>query len=110
MTWHMAARTGDLQEGAVVGTQVAGQPVALYCVGGEFFATGNICTHAHACMSDGYLEDDIIECPLHQARFNVRTGAVLCGPTRVPLRTYPVKREEDQLFVDLPTTEAVSAS
>lgn len=109
MTWHIAARTGELQEGEVVGTQVAGQPVALYCIGGEFFATQNICTHAHACMSDGYLEDGVIECPLHQARFDVRTGAVISGPTRVPLLSYPVKREADQLLVDLPTIEAVAA-
>jgi nitrite reductase/ring-hydroxylating ferredoxin subunit len=53
-------------------------------------------------MSDGYLEDGVIECPLHQARFDVRTGRVLSGPTDVPLATYPVRLEEDRLLVQLP--------
>jgi nitrite reductase/ring-hydroxylating ferredoxin subunit len=102
MTWCVAALAGDLREGEVLGTRVAGQPVALYRLDGEVFATHDICTHAEACMSDGYLEDGVIECPLHQARFDVRTGRVLSGPTDVPLATYPVRLEEDRLLVQMP--------
>lgn len=109
MTWHTAAQRSDLEEGEVFGTEIAGQPVAIYCLGGEFFATHNICTHAHACMSDGYLEDGVIECPLHQARFDIRTGRVLSGPTRVPLASYAIKVEDGQVLVDLPPVASPAA-
>lgn len=104
MAWHIAACARELQEGEVLGVRVAEQPVALYRIGGEVFASHNICTHAHACLSDGYLEaqDGIIECPLHQAQFDVRTGKVLSGPTRKPLPVYPVREQDDEIHVDLP--------
>jgi 3-phenylpropionate/trans-cinnamate dioxygenase ferredoxin subunit len=53
-------------------------------------------------MSEGYLEDGCIECPLHQARFDIRTGAAMCAPATEPLRTYPVKREGDEIFIGAP--------
>jgi 3-phenylpropionate/trans-cinnamate dioxygenase ferredoxin component len=71
----------------------------LYRSEGEFFATDNRCTHAEALMSEGYLEDGCIECPLHQARFDIRTGAALCAPATEPLRTYPVKREGEEIYI-----------
>ncbi|MBL0419196.1 non-heme iron oxygenase ferredoxin subunit [Ramlibacter sp. AW1] len=110
MTWHVAAQASDLQEGDVLGTVVAGQPVALYRVDGEVFATHNICTHAQACMSDGYLEDGIIECPLHQAQFDVRTGQVISGPTKVPLPCYRARVDGEQVLVELPADGAAPSA
>jgi len=109
MTWHAAARADELREGEVLGLVLGGLPVALYRVDGEVFATHNICTHAHACMSDGYLDGGVIECPLHQAQFDVRTGRVIGGPTRVPLATYPARVEGGQVLVDLPAAPAAGA-
>lgn len=106
MVWHTAACAHHVNEGQVLGTTVAERPVALYRIDGEVFASHNICTHSHACMSDGYLENGVIECPLHQATFDVRTGKVLSGPTRVPLPVYPVRMQGDQIQVDLPAEPA----
>jgi nitrite reductase/ring-hydroxylating ferredoxin subunit len=108
MTWHAAVSADELREGEVLGLALGGLPVALYRLDGEVFATHDICTHAHACMSEGYLEDGVIECPLHQARFDVRTGRVLSGPTRVPLATYPARTEGGQVLVDLPAAPAAA--
>ncbi|MDO9434404.1 non-heme iron oxygenase ferredoxin subunit [Hydrogenophaga sp.] len=110
MAWHTAACAQHLREGEVLGTTVAQQPVALYRIDGEVYASHNICTHAHACLSDGYLEDGVIECPLHQAQFDVRTGKVLSGPTRVALQIYPVRVDGEDILVDLPGEAVVAAA
>ena len=73
-TWHAAASVGELREGEPLGVEIAGRHVALYRIGSEFYATGNICTHAEALLSDGMLDGCEIECPLHMGRFDIRTG------------------------------------
>jgi len=55
------------------------------------FAVDNICTHALARMSEGYLKGNRITCPLHGATFDVRTGAVLGGPATMPLAAYQTR-------------------
>jgi 3-phenylpropionate/trans-cinnamate dioxygenase ferredoxin subunit len=104
MNWIRIASASDLQDDEVLGLTVGGARIALYRSQGEFYATDNRCTHAEALMSEGYLEDGCIECPLHQARFDIRTGAALCAPATEPLRTYPVKREGDEIFVGAPAS------
>jgi len=99
MNWIRVASVSDLQNDEVLGFSHGVFRIALYRSEGEFFATDNRCTHAEALMSDGYLEDGCIECPLHQARFDIRTGAALCAPATLPLRTYPVRREGDDIYV-----------
>jgi naphthalene 1,2-dioxygenase ferredoxin component len=99
--WARAASRGDLPEGEVLGVDIAGRSIALYDVDGEVFATDNICTHAYARLSDGWLDDDLIECPLHAARFNVRTGKVLDPPATEDLKTYPVRVVGDEIQVKL---------
>lgn len=99
MKWIRIASASDLKDDEVLGFSHGASRIALYCSEGEFFATDNRCTHAEALMSDGYLEDGCIECPLHQARFDIRTGAALCAPATAPLRTYPVRREGNDIYV-----------
>ncbi|MBV9815951.1 MAG: non-heme iron oxygenase ferredoxin subunit [Alphaproteobacteria bacterium] len=99
--WIRAADRGDLTEGEPLGIEVAGRSIALYDVGGELFATDNICTHAYARLSDGWLECELIECPLHAARFDVRTGKVLDPPATENLKTYPVRLVGGEIQVKL---------
>lgn len=102
MNWIRIASASDLQDDEVRGFNIQGLRIALYRSEGEFFATDNRCTHAEALMSDGYLEDGCIECPLHQARFDIRTGEALCAPATEALRTHPVKREGDDVYISAP--------
>ena len=64
--------------------------VAVWNVGGSFFATHDKCTHREGPLSDGLLEGSTVTCPYHGAQFDVSTGAVLCGPAKEPLKTYRV--------------------
>ena len=97
--WVRAAARSDLAEGEVIGVEVAGRSIALYDADGNLFATENICTHAYACLSDGWLDGEVIECPLHAARFDIRTGKVLDPPATEDLKTYPVRVVDDEIEV-----------
>ena len=99
--WTEVLDSANLPDEDVVGVDVAGRQVALYVVNGEVYATDNICTHGHARLCDGFLEDYEIECPLHQGRFDIRSGKAMCEPLTVDLRSYPVKIEDGRVFVDL---------
>jgi naphthalene 1,2-dioxygenase system ferredoxin subunit len=101
MNWVRAAARSELAEGEVLGVEVAGRSIALYDVDGSLFATDNICTHAYARLSDGWLDGELIECPLHAARFDVRTGKVLDPPATEDLKTYPVRTVDDEIQVKL---------
>jgi nitrite reductase/ring-hydroxylating ferredoxin subunit len=101
MAWYYAASSHDLAVKDVVGVEVNGQEVAIYRIGGEYFATTNICTHQFAFMSEGYVENGCIECPLHQGIFDIKTGTVVDGPPDEPLKTFRVKVEGAEIFVEL---------
>ena len=96
----VASRTG-LREGDIAGVTVGEEHVALYNIGGEVYATSNVCTHAFALLSDGWLDGDIIECPLHAGRFEVKTGKGLGPPIPCDIKTYPVRIVGDDIQVEL---------
>jgi naphthalene 1,2-dioxygenase system ferredoxin subunit len=100
-SWVRAAARSDLAEGEVIGVEVAGHSIALYAADGNLFATDNICTHAYACLSDGWLDGEVIECPLHAARFDIRSGRVLDPPATEDLKTYPVRIVDGEIQVRL---------
>lgn len=97
--WTDAAAVVDVPEDDVIGMTVAGREVALYNAGGHIFATDNLCTHGHARLCDGFLEGHEIECPLHQGKFDVRTGQPTCAPVTEAIRSYPVKIEGGRVFL-----------
>jgi len=102
-TLREVAKLGDIEDDEVFGAEVDGLHIALYRLDGELFATDNVCPHQFALLSDGYVDahDGCVECPLHQARFDIRTGEVLCGPTDRQLRVFPVQLEGDTVYVDV---------
>jgi nitrite reductase/ring-hydroxylating ferredoxin subunit len=101
--WVRVAAAADVAEGSVLGVRVGEQEVAVYHLpGGEYRATDNVCTHEYALLSDGWLEDGCIECPLHAGRFDVRTGKALCAPVETDLKVFEVKVENGELLVNLP--------
>ena len=94
-----------LRAGEALGVEVDGTTIALFRIGDEVHATDGICTHAYAALADGFVEGDAIECPLHQALFDIRTGKVLAGPATESLRVYPVKVAGGDVLVELGGTE-----
>ena len=99
--WVKAADRGALSDGEVIGVIVAGHEIALYEMDGEIFATDDICTHAYAKLSDGWMEKGEIECPLHAGRFDIKTGKATAPPCVDDVKTYPVRVEGDEIQVKL---------
>jgi uncharacterized protein YbjT (DUF2867 family)/nitrite reductase/ring-hydroxylating ferredoxin subunit len=79
--------------------------VAVFSVEGGFCATQTMCSHRRGPLSEGTIDGTTVTCPLHGARFNVWTGAVLCGPATTPLRTYAVTIDGEVGRVELAPIE-----
>ena len=94
----------EVADNSVKSFEVGNNVIAVYNLGGTFYATDNECTHGAASLADGILEDDIIECSLHFGAFNVKTGEAVQAPCFTPLRTYKVVVQDGQVMVDLDKT------
>lgn len=99
--WARAAALADLVPEEPVAIVIDGREVAVYRVADAVFATDNRCTHGDARLTEGFQMDHCIECPLHQGQFDIRTGEALCAPVTEPIRTYPVRIDGGDVWVDL---------
>jgi 3-phenylpropionate/trans-cinnamate dioxygenase ferredoxin subunit len=101
------ARVQDVPDGGavVVDRSVAGtgDDVAVFHDGGEFFALDDTCTHQEASLADGWVEDGEVECPLHAARFSLRSGEALSLPAVKAARCHRVEVRDDEVWL-LPGT------
>jgi len=95
-----AGEVGDLEPGESC-TVPGDVPIALFRnEAGEYFATADSCTHEEWSLGeDSDLEDNEVVCPLHLARFDIRTGEALCFPASIALRTYAVEVEDGKVYV-----------
>ncbi len=96
------AGAGELREGRMRRFDVGGRRILLANVAGRLYAVDDACTHEEASLSTGVLKGELVKCPLHNSRFNVRTGEALEEPAEEPLRTYPVREEGGRILVGLP--------
>ena len=93
------ARVGEIPEGGVKVVRIEDQPIAIFRLDGRYYALDDVCTHDGGPLAEGFIEGAQIECPRHGARFDIRTGAVLCLPAVAPVATYPVRVEGDEIQV-----------
>jgi nitrite reductase/ring-hydroxylating ferredoxin subunit len=93
--------TDEVAPGAALRVETEGLTLAVFNVSGEFFVTDDLCTHGPGSLSEGYLEDDVIECNFHNGQFNVRTGEVVSPPCMVPIKTYPVLVVDGKVTIEV---------
>lgn len=97
------AGKSEIAEGACIGVRVKDKEIAVYHLpGGEFRATDNVCSHEYALLSEGWVENGCIECPLHAAQFDIRTGKAMSAPADEDIAVYEVKVEGEDLLIALP--------
>ena len=101
MAWQRAASLTSIPQGGVIGVKLDGLPLALYRLESNVYATHGVCTHALALLSEGFVEDGKVECPLHQGVFDIRTGKALGRPVTRDIESYKVKIEGGAVLVDL---------
>jgi nitrite reductase/ring-hydroxylating ferredoxin subunit len=99
--WMDAAAADDVVEDAVIGTVVNGIALALFRIGEEVFALHDQCSHGMARLSEGYVEDGCVECPLHQGLVDIRTGAARTAPISIPVDTYPARVRDGRVEVEV---------
>ena len=99
--WMAACRAVDVISAGHLVREVDGRYLALFHVGGAFFAIDDECTHDGGSLDGATVDGLEVICPRHGARFCLRTGAALSPPAYSPVRTYPVRVSGEQLEVEL---------
>jgi nitrite reductase/ring-hydroxylating ferredoxin subunit len=100
-SWHRVTELDKLDLETAFPLRIGDQQVCVVRLEDGIFAINDVCTHEYALLSDGYFEDGKLECPLHQACFEVRTGKALNEPADVDVVTYPTKVEAGVVFVEV---------
>ena len=92
---------GDVEAGCALKVEIHDLVLAVFNVGGEFFVTNDSCTHGPGSLSEGYLENDVIECNFHGGQLNVRTGEVVGPPCIFSVKSYKVIVENGKIFIEI---------
>jgi nitrite reductase/ring-hydroxylating ferredoxin subunit len=101
-TFQKVAEVGEVAPGTGKAVEAGGQPIALFNVGGAFYAIGDACTHRGGSLSEGSLDGTTVTCPLHAARFDVTTGRNLGPPAPLQVPSYKVRIEGNEVQVEIP--------
>ena len=99
--WTDVAAEADLFEGAGMSVTLENHDIAIFKLEEGGYAINNDCSHGNAKLCDGFVEGNFVECPFHQAMFDVRNGSVQCGPATEAVKSWPVKIENGRVFLKL---------
>ncbi|MFJ9695701.1 non-heme iron oxygenase ferredoxin subunit [Kitasatospora sp. NPDC101183] len=101
MSFLRACALSDLQEDVPKRVDLNGVPVAVVRTDEGVFAINDVCSHANVSLSEGEVEDCMIECWLHGSSFDLRSGKPSGLPATKPVAVYPVKIEGDDVLVSV---------
>lgn len=90
----------SLSEGQPVKVEKNGRTICVTRIGGEVFAVDDTCSHSDASLSEGEVLDFKIECWLHGAEFDLRTGEAVTPPAVAPIKVYPVSVDGDSVTIE----------
>lgn len=96
--WCPLTKASEVEEDDVICIQACGRSLAVFNIEGAYYVTDDCCTHQQASLSEGYLQDDTIECPRHQGVFHVPTGKPMGPPLTEPLRVYQARVEDGRVW------------
>ncbi len=102
--WHAVATTDEIAPGEVKRVEVGDVELGVYNLDGEFYAISDVCSHEYSRLSEGevYPEEGIIECAMHGAQFDIRTGENLCFPAPTPVQKYETRVSDGTIEVLVP--------
>jgi nitrite reductase/ring-hydroxylating ferredoxin subunit len=101
MTKMQVGTVKDVAPGTMKGFNAGEARILVTNIGGQFFGIGDRCTHRGCSLSKGRMEGEVVTCPCHGSRFNLKTGALVKGPAPDPEPVYPVTVDGDGLWVDV---------
>src|ERR1700683_4066153 len=88
--------TDEVAPGAALKVEIDDLALAVFNVDGQFYVTDNTCTHGPGSLSEGYIEDDVVD-----GHFNIRTGEVVSPPCMVPIKTYPTLVVDGKVTIEI---------
>jgi nitrite reductase/ring-hydroxylating ferredoxin subunit len=92
--------TADVAPGSALKVEIGELALAVFNIGGDFYVTDDACTHGPGSLSEGFIEDDVVECNFHNGQFNIRSGEVVSPPCMVPVKTYAVTVIDDKVTIE----------
>ena len=101
MAFERVCSISEVPPGTAKVYEVGDRAIAVCNVGGQFYAVDDVCTHDEASLEQGQVDGYEIECPRHGARFDVRTGAVTALPAVIPIDTFGVRVQGDDVEIDV---------
>jgi nitrite reductase/ring-hydroxylating ferredoxin subunit len=99
--WVKACNVDEVPEGTMKSVDLDGRQLMVINLEGQYYALDRTCTHETADLSLGFLTGDVVTCPLHLSRFDIKTGQALSAPATLPLKTYNVKTHGNEVFIEL---------
>lgn len=94
----------DVREGEGLAVSIDDlEPIAVFRVENQFFVTQDTCSHAKASLAKGWLEGFEVSCPVHEGRFDIRSGKPLCFPLTAPIAVFASEVRDDAVWADLST-------
>jgi 3-phenylpropionate/trans-cinnamate dioxygenase ferredoxin subunit len=100
-TWHDVAAAADVSDDTPVSVKVGEREIGIFALNGKYYALEDVCPHAYALLSQGFVDGDEVECPLHGAKFHIPSGKCTKEPGGRDLACFAVKHEGDRLFVQV---------
>lgn len=101
MGWSYACKISEVSTEQPRHVKLNDIDIGVYQVDADYYALEDVCPHAYALLTQGFIEEGIVECPLHEAMFDIKTGCFLKGPECRHLHKYEIKQEGNDLFVQL---------
>jgi nitrite reductase/ring-hydroxylating ferredoxin subunit len=102
--WHDVGASADVSEDMPLTTKLGDKEIGVYRLKGQYYALEDVCPHAYALLSQGFVMNDEIECPLHGARWNICSGKMTAEPGGRDLRCYPCKEENGRVLIQATAT------
>jgi 3-phenylpropionate/trans-cinnamate dioxygenase ferredoxin subunit len=99
--WIFVRTTKNIEEEDIIRFDNENKTYCIYLLADGFYATDGMCTHENVHLEDGLVMDGEIECPMHQGIFDIKTGEAISPPACNDLKTYPVKVEDEKIYINL---------
>ena len=97
---YFAIKKEDLKKKIKAKITISGKDIVLFYINDKYYALDDCCTHADAELSSGaIIQDSQIECPLHGACFDIKSGEVTQGPAFTPVKTYILNEKDDNIYI-----------
>lgn len=97
--WHDVGAAADLSEDMPLGAKVGDREIGVFLLDAQCYALEDVCPHAYALLSQGFVDGDEIECPLHGAKFHIPTGKCTKEPADRDVKSYPARIENGRILI-----------